>query len=337
MNDNTRISAHIAMLLAVLFWGVSYVGTKLALDGFPPLSLAFLRFAFAGLLFALVLALRGWPETTRVFHRKVATLACFLPGLYFIFENYGIKYTTAGKASMIIAMVPVAVSLLSVLVLGEKLTLKRILSLALSLAGIYLLLLYGKGGGSLFEIALGDLLMFGAVGAAAVYMLLTRKLCAEYDPILITSFQMIYGGLFFTPFFLFEVGSIDWVAVNSEQWGALLILTLFSSVGAFFTYNYALKFVPASRASLFVNIVPFVTVLTAWGLLGERLSVPQLGGGLLVIVAAFLASTPDTEPTRETLVRCARKESRTPDPMFDHKISMTELHNPERQGNLKES
>jgi len=307
MQQAIPLKAYAAMIAAVIFWGLSYVGTKFALDGFSPLMLAFLRFAIAALVFILVLVSRDKVKVSLTFHKKVAGIAFFLPGLYFIFENFGIKYTTATKASMIIAMVPVAVSLLSVLLLGEKLTLRRILSLILSLGGVYLLLLYGKMNGLSFQIATGDLLMFGAVFAAAAYMLLTRKICAEYDSFLVTAYQMIYGALFFTPFFLWEFTDTNWLAVSVQQWGALLVLALLSSVGAFLTYNYALKSVPASRASLFVNIVPLVTVLASWLLLGETLQASQISGGLLVIAAACLATyREDTPLERRTEILTAK-------------------------------
>lgn len=295
MQQNIQIKAYAALILSVLFWGISYVGTKLALDGFSPLGLAFLRFAIAALLFILFLLRQRWPKTSIDFHKKIIGIAFFLPGLYFIFENYGIKYTTAAKASMIIAMVPVAVVLLSILLLGERLTLRRGVSLTLSLGGVYLLLLYGTAGNSSFQIAIGDLLMFGAVFTAAAYMLLTRKLCAQYDPFLVTAYQMIYGALFFTPFFLWEFAATNWSDVSIQQWSALLVLALLSSVGAFLFYNYALKYIPASRTSLFINIVPFVTVLASWGLLGETLTGIQFCGGLMVIAAACLASQREKE------------------------------------------
>lgn len=311
MYQTTQIKAYIALILSVLFWGISYVGTKLALDGFSPLSLAFLRFAGAALLFVLLLTLQRWPKTSLDFHKKIIAIAFFLPGLYFIFENYGIKYTSAAKASMIIAMVPVAVVLLSILLLGERLTRRRSLSLILSLGGVYLLLLYGKSGAASLSIASGDLLMFGAVFTAAVYMLLTRKLCAQYDPILVTAYQMIYGALFFTPFFLWEFSATDWSAVGVQQWGALLILALFSSFGAFLTYNYALKYVTASRSALFINIVPFVTLLASWALLGETLTGIQFCGGLLVVTAAVLSSYSGDKSAERSERTSVRVESPT--------------------------
>ena len=292
MQKTEIAKSYTALVLAVLFWGASYVGTKVALDGFPPLVLAFLRFLVAGLLFGALLLLKGSYKMPLRFHKRLFLLALFLPGLYFICENYGIKYTSATKASLIIATVPVAVAVLSALIRAEPFTRRRGASLVLSLAGVALLVFQGaQGHGGLFSLSRGDLLMVGAVFSSAVYMVMTRKLSEEYDTFVLTAYQMIYGLLFFTPFFLLEMGNSHWTAVTAEQWGALAVLAFFSTIGAFFAYNYALRAIPAGRASLFINVVPFVTAFCAWMLLGERLGSMQIGGGILVVLAACMAST----------------------------------------------
>ena len=139
-------------------------------------------------------------------------------------------------------------------------------------------------------ISRGDLLMFGAVFSAAFYMILTRKLSEQYEPFFITAFQMIYGFLLFSPIFLFEVSELKWAAIGIRQWSALFVLAFLSTVGAFFAYNYALKVIPASRASMGINVVPFITAFGSWGLLGESLTLIQVGGGGLIITAAFLTN-----------------------------------------------
>ena len=136
--------------------------------------------------------------------------------------------------------------------------------------------------------------MLGAVFAAATYMILARKFSNEYSPVLITAFQMLYGSLFFLPFFLFQVPNVKWIAVELSSWIALLVLALFSSVGAFVTYNSALRYIPASKASVFINIVPFITIFLAWLLLDERLHLIQIVGGVVVISAAYLAQAKDS-------------------------------------------
>ncbi len=301
MRKIVSIKAYSALILAVLFWGVSYVGTKVALAGFPPLVLAFLRFFAAGLLFGGLLLFKGAYKMPLRFHKRLFVLAFFLPGLYFICENYGIQYTSATKASLIIATVPVAVAVLSALTLAERFTFRRGISLILSLAGVALLVFQGGNEqGALLQLSRGDLLMVGAVFSAAIYMVMTRKLSEEYDTFILTAYQMIYGLLFFTPFFFMEMQTPDWTHITLDQWSALGVLALFSTIGAFFAYNYALRAIPAGRASLFINVVPFITAFCAWLLLDEHLGTMQMGGGMLVVFAACLASTAPSHPIKKT-------------------------------------
>lgn len=296
MENVSKFKAYIALSLSVFFWGISFIGTKIALEGFPPLSLALLRFFLAGAFFFGLVMLKGWPRLPWDFHKRVFVIAIFVPGLYFVFENFGIKYTTATKASLIATTIPVAVLIISTLILKEKIIKKQLIWLLVSLTGVSVLVLNGEAGGTdSFIISKGDLLMFGAVFSAAFYMILTRKLSEQYDPFFITAFQMIYGFLLFSPIFLFEVNKLQWNTIGLHQWSALFILALLSSVGAFFFYNYALKTIPASRASTGINVVPFITAFCSWGLLGESLTFIQLGGGVLIIIAAFMVNLSSKE------------------------------------------
>ncbi len=112
----------------------------------------------------------------------------------------------------------------------------------------------------------------------------------DYPAFLVTSYQMIYGALFFAPFFLFQTADVAWTGIGTRQWSAVLSLALFSTVGAFFAYNYALGVLSAVRASMFINLVPFVTAFGSWLVLGENMTAIRIGGGLLVVSAAILAN-----------------------------------------------
>lgn len=268
------------------------MGTKIALESFPPLILAFLRFFLAGLVFGSLLLFRDRPRMPYSFHKRILSIAFFLPGLYFIFENFGVKYTTATKASLIAATIPVAVCMLSAIIIGEKLTKRRVLSLVLSLGGVTLLVFHGEAADhNPLNVSTGDLLMVGAVFSAAFYMILTRKLSGEYNSFVITAFQIIYGAGFFVPFLVVQAPYVNWTEVGIRQWSALLALVLLATIGAFFAYNYALNVISASRASMFINVVPFVTAFGSWLVLGECLTTTQMSGGILVIIAASLANS----------------------------------------------
>ena len=97
------MKTYAALVATMVFWGLSFVATKVALESVPTFTMVFIRFSLAALFFLVIRQGRKWP----VFHGrdrlKMVLLALFEPGLYFIFETIGLQYTTAPKTALIIA------------------------------------------------------------------------------------------------------------------------------------------------------------------------------------------------------------------------------------------
>ncbi|MGE4297593.1 MAG: DMT family transporter [Desulfovibrionaceae bacterium] len=289
MNRRDAVLTYGALTGAVVFWGLSFVATKIALRSFDVAGLLGVRFTASGVLLLGWMWWRGFPKFSRAEHAKLFALAVFQPGLYFFFETMGVSHTTASKAGLIVAAVPIAVLALSAALRLEKATPVALGGIALSLVGIYFLITGGGDaalhGGSL----LGDLFMCGAVAAAAVYMVMVRRLSARHSTVDITCMQMVYGAVFFVPL-LFTNGMPGMASFSMESLGALGYLVVLCSIGAFLFYNYALAKVPASQASLAINGVPVVTALGAWVMLGETLTLTQAAGGALVLCAVCMTN-----------------------------------------------
>jgi len=278
---------------AVIFWGLSFVATKMALASIPPFTLIFAEFSISALFFLLLVLRKGFPRFSKKDHILLFLLSFFEPGLYFVFETLGLQYTSAPKASLIIATTPIAVLILSTIFLKEKSSLTGLASIVISFAGIFILIT-GESG---FRLSwdgsiIGDLLIFGAVISAALYIVSARNLGRKYSALEITSMQIFYGALFYTPAFLWELPGIEWSQISGSSLGAVLYLTVFATIGAFFCYNFALTKVSATRASLFINMIPVVTAIGAWIILNETLTLVQACGGLLVLLSVFIANLP---------------------------------------------
>jgi drug/metabolite transporter (DMT)-like permease len=293
------ISVYLALTGTTVFWGFSFIGTKLALQSFSPFTLMFLRFSLASVFFLVIFLYKGFPRFTRKQHLKLFLLSFFEPGLYFTFETYGLRLTTASKAALIIALVPVAVAVLSRIALKEKLSARSIAGIVLSIFGIAVLVFGGREDilGSDSSI-LGDLLIFGAVVSVAFYMILVRDLGKEASSFGITGYQIFYGAFFFAPFFLLNPRPVGPVLPGSV--GAVLFLASFATIGGFLCYNYALSKVSASRAAIFINGIPVVTAAGAWVILGERLGPVQFLGAAVVILAVTLTNTASRKIAEES-------------------------------------
>jgi len=281
------------MMAVVVFWGLSFVATKIALETFPTFTLIFIRFSMAAFFFFLLMLSRGFPKFSGRDHARIFLTALFEPGLYFLFETIGLQYTSAPKTALIIATIPVAVLIFAFLFIGERPSVTSILGIVLSLIGISILVVGDPKfswqlGGSL----LGDLLIMGAVITAALYMVCVRNLGKEHSALDITVFQMIYGALLYAPLFFWELPAVHWSAISSRSIVALAYLTIFATCAAFLFWNFALTKLPAGKASVFINGIPVVTAIGAWILLGETLTMLQICGGILVLTAVCLTNFP---------------------------------------------
>lgn len=292
-SENRSVLTYLALAGAVLFWGLSFVGTKIALETLPPFTLIFGRFSLASIFFLILLRRLGFPRFNRRDHVKVFLTALFEPGLYFVFETIGLQHTSAAKTALIIATIPLAVAVLSRTILGERTTWVSIVGIFVSLVGIAILITGDPSfewdlSGPLF----GDLMVVGAVISAALYMIIARHLGERHTALEITTLQIFWGALMFAPGFLWELPGIEWSAVSWASLASLIYLTLFATITAFICYNYALTQAPASRAAIFINCIPVVTAFGAWIILGEFLTPVQMAGGLLVIFAVCMANLP---------------------------------------------
>ena len=292
MSGDKEFGAYLALFSAVIFWGISFVATKIALESIPTFTLILARFALAGCVFLILMVLRGFPRLTRKDHGKIILIALCEPGLYFTFETIGLQYTTAPMASLIIATIPVAVLILAALFLGERTRLVGIVGMVASLAGIAILITADPHfTWSVSGNLLGNLLIFGAVLSAAFYMVCARSLGKNRSAMEFTGLQTIYGALLFVPAFLWELPEVRWAEMTMRSVAAVGFLTLFATIGAFLCYNHALTRLPATRAAIFINGIPVVTALSAWVLLGEWLTVVQMSGGTMVLAGVFLANS----------------------------------------------
>lgn len=299
MKQNNAIIPYGSIMLSVLFWGLSFVGTKIALESFTPFSLMFLRFSGASCFFLVLMFYRGFPKLTRREHGRLFLAALFQPGLYFLCETVGLQYTSASKASLIVATIPIAVLALSAIFLRERFNGMIIVGIGLSLIGVAVLIfgdphISWSFGGPM----VGDLLMFGAVMAMAIYTVLMKNLAATRSALDITGLQIFYGALLFAPAFFWQLPGVEWSGLTGRSLVALISLTLFATIGAFLFFNFGLSKIPATRSAIFLNCVPVVTAIGAWLVLGERLTVIQIVGGVVVLISVYLTNFSESKTIR---------------------------------------
>jgi drug/metabolite transporter (DMT)-like permease len=275
-------------------FGLSFVATKYALRGFQPMLVALLRFTIAGgLLWSLWRLRRERERVTRHELARLAALGFVSLTLYFAFETNGIARTSASEASLIIATIPIFVAVLAALVLGERAGARRWAGIALSFAGVAVLVALGGGGVGGGTVG-GDLLVLCAAATAAVYNLMARRLLQSRSALYVTAFQNLFGALFMLPLALVEALLVGVRTPTGSASLGVIYLSLFSSVLAYLLLNYAFRFLEASRVAVFVNLTPVVAIAAAYALLGERFTVGQAAAAVVVVAGVWVANAGST-------------------------------------------
>jgi drug/metabolite transporter (DMT)-like permease len=279
-----------AALVAMTFaFGLSFVSTKFALRGFEPLLIALIRFTLAGAILWTIWWLRaGRERATRAELARLAALGFVSLTVYFTFENIGIAHTSASEAAILIGAIPIFVNVLNVFTLKEHNSNLEWTGIVLSFAGVVLLIQFGNGsgGGTLF----GNLLVLAASLSAAVYNVIARRLLVSRSALFVTAFQNLFGALFILPLAVVELLVVGARRPTLPAVLGLGYLTLFCSVLAYLLLNYAFRFVEASKASVFVNLIPVIAVGSAFVMLGERFTAGQLAAAVVVIVGVWLTN-----------------------------------------------
>lgn len=283
----------VAVVAASVIWGISFLSIKVAVGQIPPIMLAFLRFVIATGVVYLFVRLSKQPIRIKKEHIPRFVLTGFL-GItaYYGFQNNGILRLQASVAALIVASIPIFALLVERITSRKRMGVQKLLAVLLSFGGVYLTL--GMQGQVSVD-WLGVFCMFGAVISWILFCVFTTPLYDDYEQLVIVFYQTLFGSILFLPMLFFEGGQpILW---NWELVIHLLFLGVVCSGVGYFLYVYSLKELKIAKASLFLNLLPLVTLLTSALFLGERLTWLQLVGAACILISVLFVSIPPKKRT----------------------------------------
>ena len=286
-----------SLLMAVVLWASSFVVLKLAFRAYHPMVVIFGRMAVAGLCFLFFLPRFKIPYQKGDL-RYLAFMAFCEPCLYFIFEAMAIENTTASQAGMICAMLPLMVAVAARIFLGEILTVRTVAGFILAMAGVVWLSAAGEASPDAPHPALGNFYEFLAMVCAVGYMVTLKHLCRRYSPFFLTAVQAWVGSLFFFPFLLLPGTPLP-TGFDPISGPAVIYLGTFVTLGAYGAYNFGSSRIPASQAVAFINLIPVLSVIMGWVILGERFTVMQYPAVLMVFAGIYLSQDPKARAASE--------------------------------------
>ncbi len=284
------IRANLAITITVLFWGMSFVSSKTILNaGVPPFTMAFLRFLIASVL--LYPIFKKLEPGTRIIRKDLPVLvvsALFGVTIYFLFETLGIKLTSAATASMIIASIPVFTVCTESVIYKNRIPPFKWLGVLLSVAGVYFIIREKQGEQPSTQSFLGNLLMLGACLSWVIYIISSKRISDSFSGIALTTYQTLLGTLFLLPLALLERDS--WIPISPVAWLNILYLAVFCSAISYFLYIYSLSYLDSVIVSSYTNLIPVVSTLGGIFFLGEKITLQQILGGLIVIAGVFIVN-----------------------------------------------
>ena len=295
--QRTRKAAITALTAAVILWGGSFSAMRTVLQELDPMSVMWLRMVLASLVILPFFPRLRPPEAWKKDVKILIPMVLFQPCLYFLLESNALRFTSSSQAGVISSFVPLFVSLGAWMFLREKLHVRGIAGLIISISGVVVLTLLNKGDEAAGRMILGNTMEVGAMVCAAANMLIIKKLSSRYNPWTLTMMQCFAGVLFFLPgFFLLQ--DQGW-ALSRQSVLLLLYLGAPVSLGAFGLYNWGMSRMSASGASVFINLVPVVAVFAGWVLLNETLTVLQGLASAAVLFGVLLSQMRGSSETME--------------------------------------
>lgn len=285
---------YVKLVTAMAMWGGTWIaGRVIAQELTAPLAVASLRFVVAGLAIAGFMLASGngisLPQGAREWGLvwSLGFFGIFLYGLCFFF---GLQHIPAGRGALVVALNPVVIVLLAWLLGKEHMNRRKALGSVIALAGC--LTVIGNGDPLALlqgSVGLGEWLIVGCVLSWTAYTFIGWRATGLFSAQATTLYASITGALLLGAAALVQ-GDIDPLAWSWRIWAAMFFLAIFGTAIAYTWFTAAVQRLGASRASIFINLVPVFAVLQAAILLGERLALAVLAGGALVIVGVWLAS-----------------------------------------------
>ena len=277
------------LLLMLTLWSGNYVAGKIALRTIDPITLVCLRLQLAAFLMLAIyftrrqrqpLKLRDtWPFLYLGFFGVVVNQGLFTVGL---------NYTTSDHSAVLIAIGPIIILLLARALKLEALTVAKVVGMAISFVGVYLLETE-QGSPAHSPLLMGDIITFGGVIGFSAYAVLGKRVAEQYDSVAMNTFNCVAAALLLLPLTIRQCIHLDWHSVAPSGWLGMAYMAVGSSVAAYTIFYWVLRYMTASRVGAVSYFQPVIVILLSMAFLGERPSRMLLEGTALILLGVFLA------------------------------------------------
>ena len=288
---NNRL--YFQVVAATVIWGGAYPFTKHLVTEISPVTIVTIR-ALIGALLLIPLTGSGLKAADLKFHniRKVFLMSVLGVSAQQYLQAYALSYTSANHAGWLIASTPILVAA-AMAMLGERIGVPRIIAFLLGFIGT-LLVIFSKarpGGGAIaLPATKADLIFVGTCVAWAGYVVMTKKWLTFWKQTKVTTVTMLVAAATMLPIWVFSGHTGEIAAITPKGWLCLGYLSVLSSAFAYLFWNNSVEGLGPVRASYFIYIEPFATLLSAYILINEPVAPVAFAGGLLIMLGVYFVN-----------------------------------------------
>ena len=284
---------YLSLVLTMFLWGGTFIAGRLLAGSVEPASAAFLRFLIASAAMLVV---------TRLVDKKfilppvkmwlpLTTLGMTGVFAYNVFFFNGLHHISAGRAALIVASTPLVITLFAAFFFHERLTSLKAFGVLLSLVGAITVISNGQPGSLLTGgFGTGEKALIGCVLSWSAYSLIGRSVLRTLAPLTAVCYSSFIGTLLLSVPAAREGLFHHLSTLSPKDWISLIYLGLGGTALGFSLYYQAIKKIGATRAGIFINLVPVFSILLSWLILGESIKSIVLIGGVLVLLGVALTN-----------------------------------------------
>lgn len=280
------------LILASSIWGGMYVVVKVVVAVIPPLELVWMRYMVAILALLLIglLTKQKWRIEKRYILLIIA-IGIIGNTISIVAQETGTMLSTAQMGAIITSSTPAFMVIFARLILKERLTIKKAISVCLATVGVVLIV--GIGNMSVSN-TLGGVSLVIAALTWALMSVLVKRVPSDYSQIVVTTYATLVALVLLTPFVLPRLSTINFSELTHPTiWGGLLYLGVISTAGGFLLWNRGLQMLNASSGGIYFFFQPVVGTLLGWLLLGERIGIMFWIGSFLILIGVLFVIRED--------------------------------------------
>jgi drug/metabolite transporter (DMT)-like permease len=286
----TQIFKYWKPITVVIFWGVSFIATKIALNELVPLTLILLRLILAVIFLTAIAVYTKRDFSISVKSHSGILILALIAVLHLWIQVTGLKYTSAANTGWIIGTAPIFMALVGLVFFKEEFTLLKTAGIVIAFLGLWLLISHGNFSSIGLISNKGDFLILGSAFTWSIYSAVNKKISLTYPPMMTILFLFLMMAIIISPFTINSESIHSVLHLSMRGWTAILFLGILCSGAAYVMWAAALKEMESTKVGAFLYFEPFVTVIASWTILNERITYLMILAGIIITTGVVLVN-----------------------------------------------